>query len=142
MAITCTNGGDIQFTIEEGEKKDIPAPAAYTSGDDTMKTIVLSKRVSAWVFRVKKLEGNMERAFTVILGQATPYLRAKLKALITWDAMRKAHDLMGLLKELKTLSHRFDESTSNHNVKYLLLLRCSSRGPRSRRSIASSDTTL
>ena len=78
--------------------------------------------MSAWVFRVEKLEGNMERAFTVILGQATPYLRAKLEALITWDAMRKAHDLMGLLKELKTLSHRFDESTSNHNVKYLLLL--------------------
>jgi hypothetical protein len=122
MATTCTNGGDIQFTIEEGEKKDVPAPQAYTSGDDAMKAMVLSKRVSAWVFRVEKLEGNMERAFTVILGQSTPYLRAKLEALVTWDAMRKGHDLMGLLKELKTLSHRFDESTSNHNVEYHLLL--------------------
>ena len=43
MAITCTNGVDIQFTIEEGEKKDIPAPEAYTSGDDAMKAMVLSK---------------------------------------------------------------------------------------------------
>ena len=119
---TCTNGGDIQFTIEEGEKKDIPAPEAYTSGYDTMKAMVLSKRVSAWVFRVENLEGDMERAFTVILSQATPYLRAKLESLLTWDTMRKAHDLMGLMKELKTLSHRFDESTSNHNIEYLLLL--------------------
>ena len=60
MAITCTNGGDIQFTIEEGEKKDIPAPEAYTSGDDAMQAMVLSKQVSAWVFHVEKLEGNME----------------------------------------------------------------------------------
>ena len=43
MDTTSTSGGDIQFTIEEGEKKDIPAPEAYTSGDDAMKAMVLSK---------------------------------------------------------------------------------------------------
>ena len=60
--------GDIQTTLEEQEKKQIPDPEPYTRGDDDMKKIVLNKRVAAWVSRTDTLDSNMEKAFTVIIG--------------------------------------------------------------------------
>ena len=69
MGTTCLNGGDIQTTIEEQEKKDIPDPEPYTRGDNDMQKIVLNKRVAAWVARTDTLDSKMEKTSTVIIGQ-------------------------------------------------------------------------
>ena len=100
--------GGIQTTIEEQEKKDIPDYMPYTRGDNDMKKIVLNKRVVAWVSRTDTLESNMEKAFTVIIGQRTSHLQSNLEALPSWSTIKKTHDLMSLLKKLLKLTHRYD----------------------------------
>ena len=58
-----------------------------------------------------------------MLGQCTDYLRSCLEGQEKWEATSNERDLLGLLKSIKSLSHKYDEDTEYHHVAYHTLPR-------------------
>ena len=68
--------------------------------------------------RVEKLRINLSIAYGLVLGQCTDYLRSCLERQEKWERMSNEQDLLGLLKIVKSLSHKYNEETEYHHVAY------------------------
>ena len=51
------------------------------------------------------------------------YLRSGLKGQEKWETTSNEWELLGILKSVKSLSHKYDEDTEYHHVSYNTLLR-------------------
>ena len=73
--------------------------------------------------RVEKLRINLSMAYVLMLGQCTNYLRSRLEGQEKWETMSNKWDLLGLLKIVNSLSHKYDKDTEYYHVAYHTLLR-------------------
>jgi DNA gyrase/topoisomerase IV subunit A len=60
----------------------------------------------------KELENALMALFDVIIGQCSPLLKSKLKALQSWDDMEAKCEIGLLLKEIKSITHQFQANIS------------------------------
>ena len=81
-----------------------------TVGDDTFKKAAIAKMVAEWVSMGATLQSNMGQAYTVILGQCIEYTLTKLEALENWEEISDNADLLKLLKALKGLIFKHEET--------------------------------
>ena len=72
---------------------------------------------------MEKLRINLSTAYGLVLGQCTDYLRSRLEGQDKWEATSNERDLIGLLKSIKSLSHKYNEDTEYHHIAYHTLLR-------------------
>ena len=66
---------------------------------------------------------NLSTAYGLVLGQCKDYLRLRLEGQEKWETMLNEQDLIGLLKIVKSLLHKYDEDTEYHHIAYQRLLR-------------------
>lgn len=60
----------------------------------------------------KELENALMTLFDVIIGQCSPLLKSKLKALQSWEQMEAGCKVGRLLKESKSITHQFQANIS------------------------------
>jgi hypothetical protein len=70
------------------------------------------RRVDEFVKREDKLKENCQSAYSLIIGQCTEYLRAKLAATAGYQDMETKSDLIKLIKTIKGLSFQFEGQQS------------------------------
>jgi hypothetical protein len=70
--------------------------------------VIYELRIAQYIHNQQKLESECKRLYTVILGQCTNYMLAKLKALPTVKEMHTEKDPVKLLKSIKGLTFKFD----------------------------------
>ena len=73
--------------------------------------------------RVEKLCINMSKSYGLVIGQCNDYLQSRLENKEKWETTLNEKDLLGILKIVKSLSHKYDEGTEYHHVSYHTLLR-------------------
>ena len=66
---------------------------------------------------------NLSTAYGLVIGHCTDHLRSRLEGQDKWVTMSNERDLLGLLKSIKSLSHKFDEDMKYHHVVHQTLLR-------------------
>jgi hypothetical protein len=64
--------------------------------------------VDEFIKREKKLKENYQAAYSLVLGQCTEYMRAKLEAVAGYNNMDSSSDLIELIKMIKGLSYQFE----------------------------------
>ena len=112
-------GGDIKTSIRNGKVFDLawPDPAATKA----MLHVEYRTREN----RVDKLHINLSTAYAygLVIGQCTDCLRSRLGGQEIWEATSNKRDLLGLLKSINSLSHKYDKDMKYHHVSYHTLLR-------------------
>ena len=107
-------GGDIRSTVENEVAPQIPIPPEPTVPDDaedlsTAQKLIFKGQISEYIKREATLQQNMQRAYSLILGQCTELLRAKLKQSNDWALVSAAFDVLGLIRLIKSIVFKFDD---------------------------------
>jgi hypothetical protein len=77
-------GGDIHSTVENETAPLIPippepVPIGTATALTTAQTLIFKGRIGEYIKRQATLQENMQKAYSLVLGQCTELLRAKLK---------------------------------------------------------------
>ena len=72
---------------------------------------------------MENLHTNLITAYGLKLGQCNDFLQSRLEGQEKWEKTSNERDLLGLLKSVKSLSHKYDKDTEYHRVAYHTLLR-------------------
>ena len=110
-------GGDIKWSLENLEKYNIDEPEDLPDDHTNTQELIWKKRVEEYVKRDIALTENLKTVYSLVWGQCTDILKAKLEALTVYTKIKKDYDVIGLLKQIKTITYKFEE----HNYIYLSL---------------------
>ena len=107
-------GGDIRSTIENEAPLTVPVPlepALIGEAEEltTSQKLIFKGQIDQYIRREAILQENMQKAYSLVLGQCTELLRAKLKQSNEWTAVSSAFDVLGLTKLIKSIVFKFDD---------------------------------
>jgi hypothetical protein len=107
-------GGDIRSTIENELLLPIPLPTepvlvAPATALTTAQTLIFKGQIDQYIKRNAMLQENMQKAYSLILGQCTELLRAKMKQSADWATISVAFDVLGLILRIKAIVFKFDD---------------------------------
>ena len=86
------------------------APQKDSEGKiDETDTLIWKKEVDEYVRRKNALLTNKEQAYSLLWGQSTDVIKAKLEACDNYEEMNDDNDLDLLLKNMKRLVYRFED---------------------------------
>lgn len=106
---TYHQGGDIRCTIKNQKKFVIPKPDEIDKDASKVKKMYFKERVNAYIKCRGMLEENMQKAYSLILGQCTELLKSKLKQSTQWESISGSYDLLGLIKAIKAIIFKFKD---------------------------------
>ena len=110
-------GTDVKISLENLKVYDIPEPGDRPTGD--AKIYIWQKQVDEHIKRQIALEENLKTAYTLIWGQCSDMMRAKIEASKNYSQMRSTYDSIMLLKELKDVTFRFEDQKYIYESLYL-----------------------
>ena len=110
------HGGDIRSSILNEARTNIPVPAAPTITDPTNVTsleavanMIFKGKIDAYIKRDAVLDDNIQKAYSLVLGQCTDLLQSKLKQQNAWAAIALAQDVIELIKLIKSITFKFED---------------------------------
>ena len=68
-----------------------------------MDKIILTKKVNSYVRRDSILDENIQKGYSLVLGQCIEFLKSKLKTTSNWDTISTDFDLLGLIASIKSV---------------------------------------
>ena len=101
-------GGDIKKTIQNLEEVDIEEPELEDDATE-VRRIIFTREADEYVKRKTFLRENMKTAYTLILGQCTELLRAKLEASSKYEDIDDEQNPIDLLREIKSICFKFED---------------------------------
>jgi hypothetical protein len=107
-------GGDIRSTIENETTFQVPVPVepvlvAPATALTVAQTLIFKGQINEYIRRQAILQENMQKAYSLILGQCTELLRAKLKQSANWTQVSSTFDVLELTKLIKSIVFKFDD---------------------------------
>ena len=110
MKRTYKYGGDIKITLERLKLYDILQPEAptYLSNDEVQK-LIFSKEIDEYVKRKSFLRENLKTVYSLIWGQCSEYMRAKVQANDDYENFSGNQDPVVLLKAIKSVNFKVEE---------------------------------
>jgi hypothetical protein len=103
------HGGDIRWTVVDERRFKVPKPVDPTDEKPTFTDKKIWKQsVVEYVRRNNKLTQNMETMYSLIFGQCTEYMLAKLKGLPEYNSFNDGVDMIKLLKAIEGLTYHFE----------------------------------
>lgn len=116
-----TNPRDIQTTLEDAVLYSIPMPKepANYGTDKVNKTesLMFEKKVARYIIREDTLQDNLAKTFSLIWGQCTDNLKAKLESITDWKTIHHEKDALRLIQEVKNIIYKFeDQSYPMHSL--------------------------
>jgi hypothetical protein len=104
--------GDIRWTIQNLKLFKEEEPNELAAASSVLKKRMWEKRVDEYIKRENKLMDNFQMEYSLVIGQCTAYMRAKLEAVVGYRDMESRSDLIGLIKTIKGLSFQFEGQQS------------------------------
>jgi hypothetical protein len=116
------HGGDIRSSIINETRIIISVPAAPTIVDPQAPTpaeivakMISKGEIDSYIKRKLMLDDNVQKAYSLVLGQCTDLSQSKLKQQAQWAATSQDQDVIALTNLIKTITFRFEDQ------KFLLL---------------------
>ena len=82
-------------------------PLAPSVTTDEVERMILTKKVDAYIKRDSILNDNIQKAYSLMLGQCTELLKSKLKTTTYWMTVSTDFDLLGLIKTIRSVIFKF-----------------------------------
>ena len=105
-------GSDIRSTLENEARITIPHPVTHnTDPMPLLYSIIFDKDIDIYMKRRSTLYKNVQKCYSLILGQCTDLLKSKLKQSHEWRASLTTYDVLILIRIIRTITLKFDEQT-------------------------------
>ena len=102
------HGGDIRSSIINQVRFVVVIPTRPTILDEAAPTavekvqlLIFQGKISAYIKRDELLLDNIQKAYSLVLGQCTALLQSKIKEQTTWAAISAAQDAIELISLIK-----------------------------------------
>jgi hypothetical protein len=105
-----TYGADIRWSLEHEKVFVVPKLTKLDTTADEFDKRIWEKEVDEYVKRKSKHESNCRTLFSLIHGQCTEYLKAKLEALVGFPAMKENFDVFELIKAIKGVTFKLEDN--------------------------------
>ena len=119
-------GGDIQRTIEESNifrtpMLSRPTPVDEDSNEEEIlvhdfETDVYREEVKNFVKRKSTLQDNMSKIYSLLWGQCSEPMRAKVKAMVGFEMVKANMDMIGLLDLIRKSTYDFHSQRNNYHA--------------------------
>ena len=110
------HGGDIRSSLVNQTKFDVPIPTqpvivneAAPTATEKVQLLIFQGKISAYIKRDELLEDNIQKAYSLILGQCTDLLQSKMKQQTSWAVISAAQDAIELIKLIKSITFKFED---------------------------------
>ena len=107
------DGADVRQSIEDGKKMVIPKPVkpqVDSDGNlDETDEMIWKKEIDYYVKRVRMLDSNLRKAFSLVRGQCTDVMREKLESLKNFEDIKRNYDVLSLLEQMKVITFKFED---------------------------------
>ena len=110
------HGGDIRSSIVNEAKITVPLPISPMIMDPDAPTVpeklllmIFKGEVDAYIKRRAILDDNVQKAYSLILGQCTDLLQSKLKQQRQWLLTSLDQDAIALLALIKAITFKFED---------------------------------
>jgi hypothetical protein len=100
-------GGDVKLAIEKLQRPVLAIPADPSPTATESEKRIWLKRIDEFVKREAQLESNMTSAYSVVWGQCTDAIIAKLEARDNHEEISGSNDVLGLLKNIRDIAFNF-----------------------------------
>ena len=107
---TCKEAQDIRVAIEKVEDIKIPKPVKDTEGDDAINEKILNRDIEAYVKRKAIYRQNKSSLYSVVMGQCTDAMKAKLKGISAYSTTDENSDVIELLKLIRQSTFDFQSN--------------------------------
>ena len=104
---TCKEPKDISLAIENLEDPTFPTPTKLNV-DPALDDILLKNEVDIYVKRKSTYRQNQATMFSVVLGQCTEALKAKLEADSNYDSILQSRDVIKLLLLIREIAFNYE----------------------------------
>ena len=115
MGAEYKQGGDIQATIENNSVFQIPEPCdpladyATAAAIPRFKQLVFEWEIDSYIKHKGLLQENIQKAYSLILGQCTKLMKSKLKSSDQWATISAEQNVLKLLAEIKSITFKFED---------------------------------
>ena len=128
---TCKHGADICKAIESLERPRMAPPADPAADASATDRRIWEKKVDTYVKHENIYEQNIENMYSVILGQCTDAMRAKLESQDQFEQVLDDSDAIELLRMIRDITFNFQsqkyEPLSIHESIRWFYLQCQDR---------------
>ena len=116
-------GADTKISLEKLEKvvlEEPPMPGKEEQDKMTKLEIYKWQKKLDMIFkREQQLDSNLKSAYSLIWGQCTELLRTKIEGVKSYKVIKEAQDAIQLLKEIKSITFKFEEQRYIHHCIYM-----------------------
>ena len=118
VGATYKQGGDISSAIIHGTLPTLAQPTYPTysttydtapTPDDKVKEMIFKGEIDSYVKRKALLTENIQKVYSLVLGQCTELLRSKLKQHADWEIVSTNQDVLTLLVIIKAITFKFED---------------------------------
>ena len=105
-------GADILQSLENKEQIQLVKPTLSEDADpdDPVEKIILQEEVKLYIKRARLLKTNINKAYSLIIGQCTDTLIAKLEERSDFGKVKKDMDAIGLIKIIDQIMARHEDT--------------------------------
>ena len=116
IGATYKHGGDIRSSILNESRVVLAIPTRPRIVDENdpipeerVLLMIFKGEIDAYIKRKGILEDNIQKAYSLVLGQCTDLLQSKLKQQATWAAVSVAQDAILLITMIKSITFKFED---------------------------------
>ena len=102
-------GGEMKAAIESLRVPTIQPPVDPPAGATKTETRIWEERIKLHVKKELTLEENVKKLYSLVWGQCSDALRAKLEGMNTHLTIKSQSDGIGLIQEIKTVCFQFQK---------------------------------
>ena len=113
---TYKHGGDIRVSIINEKQAVIAVPKApkyededNLTGEEQVMKMIFKGEIDAYIKRKGILADNVQKAYSLVLGQCTDLLQSKLKQQATWAEVSNDQDVIRLISLIKSITFKFED---------------------------------
>jgi len=106
---TCKNGMDINSSIDHMQKPKFALPTTLPTMVDEGKKIKYKVQVEGIAKHENTFEENMDKLFSVILGQCTELMKERIRNTIGYMVVSKNQDGLAILKMIQKICLNFED---------------------------------
>jgi hypothetical protein len=104
-------GSDVRRAVQKlTMPATMPAPADPADGTNHSVVRMWKKKIDEFVKRELALEENLRTLYTLVWGQCTEIVRARLEAFDGYERMSEDYDSLTLLKAIKSIAFNFQST--------------------------------
>ena len=106
---TCKEPQDIRRSIEDIDDVDIPMPTERTSiTNDRLREKLFEKDIETWAKRESIYRQNKASLYSIVLGQCTEAMKAKLESDSGYETISGDSDVIELLKLIRSIAFAYE----------------------------------